>query len=90
MASGGYICATVHQFKSNISKYMRMLDAGHYAAVKIYRYDTLVGIFQTVHSLKRYQERQKLREAAQSRGDDMALILDDLERTRELDDNKGV
>ena len=45
IADEQYIHATIHEFKSNISKYIRLLEKEHYRAVILYRRDEKVGIF---------------------------------------------
>ena len=37
--NGPYLYATTHDFKSNIARYMRLLESGAYEAVFIKRYD---------------------------------------------------
>lgn len=56
----GQIIATVHDFKTHISKYIRMLERGEYRAVIVRRYEKQIGVFLTHHSHERWEERQKL------------------------------
>ena len=75
-----HILASVHDFKTNMSKYTRMLERGDYKAVKIHRYNALIGVFLTLHSHERFEERVAARAEAERRKDQMALVLDDVER----------
>ena len=43
--NGPYIYANIHDFKSNISKYIRLLEQGAYQAVYIKRHSKVVGAF---------------------------------------------
>ena len=40
-----HLYATIHDFKNNISKYIRMLERRQYRAVVVQRRDKIVGIF---------------------------------------------
>ncbi len=42
-----YIYATIHEFKSNISRYIKWLEEERYRAVIVKRYNKPVGIFMT-------------------------------------------
>ena len=42
---GEYVSASIHEFKSNISAYIRALEAGRYKAVIVKRYEEPVGLF---------------------------------------------
>lgn len=75
-----HIITTVHDFKTHISKYMRMLDRGDYRAVLVKRYTKTIGVFQTLGSIKNFEARQKAREEAAARDDDMALVIEDAAR----------
>jgi hypothetical protein len=46
--SGDHIIANIHDFKSNISKYIRLLERGAYKAVIVRRYGKTVGAFVTM------------------------------------------
>lgn len=59
-----YIVASIHDFKTNISKYIRMLERGDYAAVEVQRYNTMVGLFLTPNSQTLFEERQRARAEA--------------------------
>ena len=56
IADEQYIHATIHEFKSNISKYIRLLEKEHYRAVILYRRDEKVGIFIPYEARMREQE----------------------------------
>lgn len=40
-----YTEASIHEFKNNISRYIRALEAGRHKAVIVKRYDIPVGVF---------------------------------------------
>ena len=40
---------TIHDFKTNITRYIRQLERGEYRAVVVKRYRRTVGIFMTVN-----------------------------------------
>lgn len=40
-----YIYTTIHEFKANISKYIRILERKEYKAVVVYRRNKRVGMF---------------------------------------------
>jgi hypothetical protein len=42
-----HIIATVHEFKSNISRYTRLLERNGYTAVFVTRYERIVGVYMT-------------------------------------------
>ena len=52
-----YIYATIHDFKTNISRYIRLLDSGRYRAVVVKRYNKPVGMFLSVEHLSRPHEQ---------------------------------
>ncbi len=54
----GVIYASLHDFKTNISKYTRMLERGEYRAVMVQRYRTTIGVYITNESQKRWAARQ--------------------------------
>lgn len=45
VADEQYIHTTIHDFKTHISKYIRLLEREHYRAVILYRRNQKVGIF---------------------------------------------
>ena len=47
---GDHIIANIHDFKSNISKYIRLLERGAYKAVIVRRYGKPVGAFVTMNA----------------------------------------
>ncbi len=51
-----YITTTIHDFKTNLSKYIRMLEAEHYRAVVVKRRYKIVGIFIPYEARKREEE----------------------------------
>lgn len=53
--SDGYIYATIHDFKTNISRYMRMLQEGRYKGVKVKRYNRVAGIFLVSGGVAAYE-----------------------------------
>lgn len=40
-----YIHATIHDFKTNISRYLRYLESGAYRGIVVKRHNTPVGMF---------------------------------------------
>ena len=44
-ADDEYIHATIHDFKTHFSRYLRMLEREEYRAVMVYRREKRVGIF---------------------------------------------
>lgn len=42
---GQYLHTTIHDFKTNLSRYIRELEREHYRAVMLYRRNEKVGIF---------------------------------------------
>ena len=48
---------TIHDFKTNISRYIRKLERGEYRAIVVKRYRRTVGIFMTVK--RRDKEKAK-------------------------------
>ena len=51
-----YIIATIHDFKTHISKYIKMLEKEHYRAVIVKRRYETVGIFIPYEPRKREEE----------------------------------
>ena len=72
----GQIIATIHDFKTNISKYIRMLQKGDYRAVVVRRYNETVGVFITNHSHDRFEQREQRRRDCEKQGDDWYRIND--------------
>ncbi len=81
--SDKHIIASIHDFKTNISKYIRMLERGDYRAVQVCRYNDVVGVFITHNSQKLFEAREKERQEALKRGDDMKVIIDNAQRKKE-------
>ena len=77
-----HILTSMHDFKTNMSKYTRMLERGDYKAVQVHRYNELIGVFLTLHSHERFERRATERAEAERRGDEMALTLDDIAREK--------
>jgi hypothetical protein len=42
-----HIIATTHEFKSNLSRYTRLLEEEAYVAVFVTRYERIVGVYMT-------------------------------------------
>ena len=40
-----FIHASIHDFKTNISRYNRLIQAGRYRGVYVYHYETHIGIY---------------------------------------------
>lgn len=44
---------TIHNFKTHVSRYIRLLEAGQYKAMIVKRHSTPVGIFFLLNDLQR-------------------------------------
>ena len=61
--NGPYIYATTHDFKSNIAKYLRLLEHGAYEAVFIKRYDKPVAfVMPYERQMKAAKDKNNARE----------------------------
>lgn len=82
--SEGQIIATIHDFKTNIAKYIRMLQRGYYRAVVVRRYNETVGVFITNHSHDRFEQREQRRKDGERHGDDWHRLTDTPEEAGKL------
>lgn len=79
-----HIVATIHDFKSNISRYIRLLEQGKYRAVIVRRYDRTIGVFISNNSIERWEERRRIekeeRDEARRRKDTMLIAIQDTQQ----------
>jgi len=57
--TGDTIIATIHDFKTHLSKYIRLLNNGDYKAVRVRKYNEDVGIFMTYNTPNSSQNDEK-------------------------------
>lgn len=55
--SDTYIFATTHEFKTHISRYMRLLKSGKYKGVMVKRYNRVAGYFIVPGGLEKWEAR---------------------------------
>lgn len=53
----GYIHTTIHDFKTHISRYIRLLEAGEYRGVLLRRGKTIIGYFLTHEGRKTWESK---------------------------------
>lgn len=45
---GEFMCATIHEFKNNISRFITILEKEHYSGILIYRRNKRVALLQAL------------------------------------------
>ena len=60
----GYIHTTIHDFKTHLSRYLRLLEAGDYRGVMLWRGKRIVGYFLTDEGPKIWERKNGVRNDA--------------------------